>query len=305
LVYFPAQHIRMPEKTKHNCGKSEVKMMSSLERLLVSTGVKSAFTWLSLAIILALTAWPARAAELTWLTDLPKAQAQANAEKKSVLLFFHGSDWCPTCRELERDVIKSLEFNAYARQALVLVDVDFPTKDTQSEALKRANAALRQRFNIGDNLPTLVLLNESGETVFQEAGYAGGGPAAVLPNLQRHAKAPGSTGGIAGINGIKDLNVAEFAKLAADKQNVILDVRTADEFKAGHIVGAVNLDFLAADFEKRAAALDKGKTCLVHCATGVRSIRACTKLCRLDFPKLYNLPGGFKAWMKAGQPVEK
>jgi protein disulfide-isomerase len=264
--------------------------------------MKNTFTGLCLAILLGLTAWPARAAEVTWLTDLAKAQTQANAEKKSVLLFFHGSDWCPLCRELARDVIKSPEFITYARQALVLVDVDFPTKGTQSEELKRANVALRQRFNIGDGLPTLVLLNESGETVFQEAGYAGGGPAAVLPNLQRHAKAPGST---AEAGGFKNLSVAEFAKMAADKQNVVLDVRTAKEFEAGHIAGAVNLDFLAPDFEKRAAALDKGKTYLVHCATGVRSARACGKLGKLDFPKLYNLPGGFKAWEKAGQPVSK
>jgi len=264
--------------------------------------MKHTFTWLPLGLIFGLTAWPTRAAELTWLTDLPKAQAQANAEKKSVLLFFHGSDWCPTCRELERDVIKSPEFIAYARQALVLVDVDFPTKGTQSEALKQANAALRQRFNIGDNLPTLVLLNESGETVFQEAGYTGGGPAAVLPNLQRHAKAPGST---AEAGGFKNLSVAEFAKMAADKRNVILDVRTTDEFKASHIAGAVNLDVMEPDFEKKAGALDKGKTYLVHCASGVRSVRACDKLSRLDFPRLYNLSGGFKAWAKAGQPVEK
>ena len=47
------------------------------------------------------------------------------------------------------------------------------------------------------------------------------------------------------------------------------------------------------------------KTYLVHCASGGRSVRACEKLSRLDFPKLYNLPGGFKAWVKAGQPVEK
>jgi rhodanese-related sulfurtransferase len=38
---------------------------------------------------------------------------------------------------------------------------------------------------------------------------------------------------------------------------------------------------------------------------GGRSVRACEKLSHLDFPNLYNLPGGFKAWAKAGKPVEK
>jgi rhodanese-related sulfurtransferase len=43
----------------------------------------------------------------------------------------------------------------------------------------------------------------------------------------------------------------------------------------------------------------------VHCASGGRSVKACEKLGRLDFPKLYNLPGGFKAWAQAGKSVEK
>ena len=67
--------------------------------------------------------------------------------------------------------------------------------------------------------------------------------------------------------------------------------------------GAVNLDVTAADFESKAAALDKSKTYLVYCASGVRSVRACEQLARLKFPRLYNLPGGFRAWAKAGKPL--
>jgi len=221
---------------------------------------------------------------------------------KSVLLFFHGSDWCPPCREMQSQVFDSKEFIAYARQSLVLVDVDFPDKAKQEETLKQANLALKAKFNVGDGYPSIVLLNESGDTVFQELGYAGGGPAEVLPSLQRHAKSPASAAATAQF---QDLSVAEFAKMAADKQNVILDVRTAKEFEAGHIARAVNLDVMSPDFEKKAATLDKSKTYLVHCASGVRSVRACDKLGKLDFLKLYNLPGGFKAWEKADQPVEK
>jgi protein disulfide-isomerase len=291
----------MVENPNHNYDERKIKTLSSLERIRLRPGLKHIFTWLAIGIMVSLTAWPARAAELAWFTNLPKAQAQANTEKKSVLLFFHGSDWCPLCREMQSQVFASPEFMAYARQTLVLVDVDFPEKVKQDETLKRANLALKTKFNVGDNYPALVLLNESGETVFQEAGYAGGGPAEVLPKLQRHAK-PAAAAESAGV---KDLSVAEFAKMAADKQNVILDVRTAQEFGAGHIAGAINVDVTASDFEKKAAVLDKSKTYLVHCASGVRSVRACDKLGKLDFPKLYNLPGGFKAWEKAGQPVEK
>lgn len=253
-----------------------------------------------------LTAHQSPTTGLTWLTDLQQAQTRAQAERKSVLLFFHGSDWCPTCAEMQRQVFDSPAFAQYARQALVLVDVDFPEKHKQDEELRRANVALKARFNLspepGEGFPTIVLLNDAGQTVFQETGYAGGGPAEVLPKLQCHAGTGASTAASAAY---KNLSVDEFAQMAADKRNVILDVRTPQEFSAGHIPGAVNLDYNAPDFQKKAAALDKSKTYLVHCATGVRSVRACEKLGRLDFPKLYNLPGGFKAWAKAGKPVEK
>jgi protein disulfide-isomerase len=264
--------------------------------------VKYIFVSLWLCVSFGLERGAARAAELTWLTDLPKAQAQANAEKKSVLLFFHGSDWCPPCVEMQRQVFQSPQFLDYARQALVLVDVDFPEKAQQSQELKRANLALKTKFNVGENFPTLVLLNTSGETVFQESGYAGGGPAEVLPKLQRHAKPPSPNAATAGF---KNLGVEEFAKLAADKQNIILDVRTRQEFDAGHLVGAFNLGVNAPDFAERIKSLDRNKTYLVHCASGIRSVRACEKLELLDFPNLYNLTGGYKAWVKAGQPVEK
>ena len=202
---------------------------------------------------------------------------------------------------MQKQVLQSPEFIRYAQSALVLVDVDFPEKTKQSEALKQANDALKAKFNISD-FPTLVLADASDRTIFQEASYGGGGPAEVLPNLQRHAKVPAPADAV---GGFKNLDVAEFAKMAADRQNVILDVRTAKEFQAGHIAGAVNLDVNLSDFAAKAAALDKGKTYLVHCASGKRSVQACEALGKLDFPKLYNLTGGFRAWANAGEPVEK
>jgi protein disulfide-isomerase len=243
---------------------------------------------------------------LVWTTDLQQALVHAKAEGKSVLLFFHGSDWCPPCVEMQHQVFDSAEFAQYARRKLVLVDVDFPEKTKQDAQLRQANLALKTRFNLsrdpGEGFPTIVLLNAAGETVFQETGYSGGGIVEVLPSLQRHTGASEKSAQTAGF---KNLGLEEFAKMSADKQNVILDVRTAREFQAGHIQGAVNLDVTATDFEAKAVALDKNKVYLVHCASGIRSVKACEKLARLDFPSLYNLPGGFKAWVRAGKPVEK
>ena len=264
--------------------------------------MKKFFLLCGLCVLALLAAPPLRAQDLTWVTDLAQAQTQARSEHKSVLLVFHGSNWCPPCIEMQRQVFQSPEFIDYARKTLVLVDVDFPEKGSQSDDLKRANAALKVKFNVGDNYPTLSLLNDAGETVYQESGYSGGGPAEILRALQRHA---GPISATAEPAGFKSIGVPEFAKLAADPGNVILDVRTPEEFQAGHLSGAVNLNISAPDFPERIKALDRTKTYLVHCASGGRSARACGKLAQLDFPRLYNLSGGIHAWIKAGQPVVK
>jgi phage shock protein E len=104
---------------------------------------------------------------------------------------------------------------------------------------------------------------------------------------------------------VKGVGVEEFANLRTNKNTVVLDVRTAGEFKAGHIPGALNIDFNSADFEKKVSELDKSKTYLVHCAAGVRSAKACGKLESLGFKQLVDLRPGFRAWQEAGKPVEK
>jgi phage shock protein E len=103
----------------------------------------------------------------------------------------------------------------------------------------------------------------------------------------------------------KDVNAAQFDKLRANKKSVVLDVRTPAEFAAGHIPGAINIDWNSDEFQKKVSELDKSKTCLVNCASGGRSAKACDKLSKLNFTDCYNLLGGFHAWEKAGKPVEK
>lgn len=103
----------------------------------------------------------------------------------------------------------------------------------------------------------------------------------------------------------RSVTVAEFAKLVGQPDTVVLDVRSPREFQAGRIKGAVNLNVNAPDFDAAVAKLDKGKTYLVLCASGVRSVKACKKMAQLNFPKLVNLSAGMMGWEKAGQPVEK
>jgi len=104
----------------------------------------------------------------------------------------------------------------------------------------------------------------------------------------------------------KNISVDDAEKLLkSDPKIIVLDVRTPDEFKTGHIPGARNLDFFSDDFAKQIAALDKSKTYLVHCAAGGRSAKACKVIQQYELPSVYHLNEGFSAWQKAGKPVEK
>ena len=105
---------------------------------------------------------------------------------------------------------------------------------------------------------------------------------------------------------IQHVDAAGGEKLLGEKKGtVVLDIRTAKEFAAGHIVAARNLDFYATNFEKQLAELDRTKTYLVHCASGGRSGRSLEMFKKLKFESVYHLDGGFNAWQRAGKPVEK
>lgn len=94
-------------------------------------------------------------------------------------------------------------------------------------------------------------------------------------------------------------------KLKETQKPVLLDVRTSDEFKSGHLSQAVLMDINAGDFKAKAAQLDKSKPVFVYCAAGVRSSKAATLLKDLGFQQIYDLSGGIRAWSQAGKPVVK
>lgn len=111
--------------------------------------------------------------------------------------------------------------------------------------------------------------------------------------------------GAANTNIVSHVNPTEAQKLIADKKVLVLDVRTPKEFAAGHIAGATNINFLAADFGKAITGLATNQAYLVHCAVGGRSTQAMPLFEKLQFRSVYHLDGGLKAWEKAGLPVVK
>jgi rhodanese-related sulfurtransferase len=95
------------------------------------------------------------------------------------------------------------------------------------------------------------------------------------------------------------------ARYLADTNVVVLDVRTPDEFAAGHIKGAKLVDFKSTNFATKLGELDRNKTYLVHCAVGGRSRGSLETFRKLGFKSIVHLDGGFSAWKRAGKPVEK
>ncbi|HYG35072.1 MAG TPA: thioredoxin family protein [Clostridia bacterium] len=139
---------------------------------------------IALCLLACWTLWQVSAAEAGWLTDFPKAVAQAKTEKKMVLMDFNGSDWCPPCKELRKTVFSSPEFIEYAKKNLFLVDVDFPKKTKLSEEQKKANEALAKKHSI-EGFPTVIVLSSEGKELTKKVGYDGQSAKEYIAELEK------------------------------------------------------------------------------------------------------------------------
>lgn len=107
-------------------------------------------------------------------------------------------------------------------------------------------------------------------------------------------------------NSVKVLTAEEFAAaVKADKKAVVLDVRRPDEFAAGHIEGAVLLNFLdTVSFNAGVEKLDKSKTYYIYCRSGRRSNNAAVLMQKKGFT-VFDLGGGFLSWQRYNLPWVK
>lgn len=95
----------------------------------------------------------------------------------------------------------------------------------------------------------------------------------------------------------KNLKVEEFrVAMKANPDAVVVDVRTPGEFGAGHIEGAVNIDYEHDSFASEIEKLDKNKTYLVYCQTGRRSAEAAKMMSEAGFTDVSNMLGGYRKW---------
>ena len=120
--------------------------------------------------------------ELTWHTDMSKATDISIKENKPMFLFFTGSDWCGWCIRLQKEVFKTPEFIKWAKDNVVLVELDFPRKNNQTDAVKLQNAQLQQQLQVR-GYPTVWFVSAAKTaeakvnlTALGSTGYVAGGP---------------------------------------------------------------------------------------------------------------------------------
>jgi protein disulfide-isomerase len=135
---------------------------------------------LSALVFTAVTA--AVAQTRTWSQDFDKALATAKKTNRVVLVDFSGTDWCPWCIKLDKEVFSQKTFRNYAKKNLVTVLIDFPRKKKQAEEIKLRNEKLAKQYEV-DGFPTVILINAKGETI-ATTGYQEGGAKAYVAHLQ-------------------------------------------------------------------------------------------------------------------------
>jgi protein disulfide-isomerase len=144
--------------------------------------------------------------DLVWHTNLKEAMEIAKKQDKPLFLFFTGSDWCGWCIRLQKEVFKTPEFEAWAKQKVVLVELDFPRRTEQTAEIKNQNNQLQQAFGV-QGFPTVWFAkanDKAGKVNFEQlgsTGYVAGGPSAWLsgadqiiakyvPNSKKGSKPP-------------------------------------------------------------------------------------------------------------------
>ena len=105
---------------------------------------------------------------------------------------------------------------------------------------------------------------------------------------------------------VKEVPVA-LADEAIRNADVLVDVREADEFAAGHLPGAVHISrgMLEFRFSGMPALQSRDIAIVLYCKTGGRAALAGAALQDMGYLNVVNLAGGFDAWVAAGKPVAK
>ena len=138
-----------------------------------------------IAFMLMMGSFATQAQDIYWETNLNVASDKAIKEKKPLLLFFTGSDWCGWCIRLQKEVLKTPEFADWAQKNVILVELDYPRRTPQAADIQQQNAQLQQVLEVR-GYPTVWLVTPTKNdgkmnlSKLGSTGYVAGGPAKWL-----------------------------------------------------------------------------------------------------------------------------
>lgn len=123
-----------------------------------------------------------------WLRNYDEAMAAAERSGRPVLTIFTGSDWCPHCVTLEKKVLDSAHFLAWAEHRVVLLMIDLPQQGISTEE-RQARSKVCIKYGVR-SFPNTVLIAPDGAKITAQSGYQGQTPEAWLAALEKHVPAP-------------------------------------------------------------------------------------------------------------------
>ncbi len=105
---------------------------------------------------------------------------------------------------------------------------------------------------------------------------------------------------------VAEISVAQ-AEAAIRDADVLLDVREADEFAAGHIPGAVHASRGMLEFKLSGSPqlASRDLSFVIYCKTSGRAALAAVAMREMGYLNVKSIAGGFDAWAAAGKPVHK
>jgi thiol-disulfide isomerase/thioredoxin len=125
----------------------------------------------------------AEAAHQAWHTSYASAIAQAEQTGRPILTVFTGSDWCPHCKTLEKNVLESGAFREWAQRNVVLLMIDLPEHGiTETVRVERSKVCIKYGVR---NFPAVLLLGPDGTKLAEKRGYQGQSPASWIADMAK------------------------------------------------------------------------------------------------------------------------
>ena len=128
---------------------------------------------MALAVVFSTLFISTAVAEEGWLVDFEKAKAKAAKEGKPILMEFTGSDWCPPCKALHKNVLVKDIFKKEMPKHYILLKLDNPRdKSKQTDAEKAQYKELAKEYKV-TGVPSVFLTDAEGKPFFKSSGYGG------------------------------------------------------------------------------------------------------------------------------------